>query len=457
MECFKFANNIQATAKTLRLCFEEKQQVGEDLSAIEESECFSSSSKTSLRKLLPKTASINKDCTNKLPPKDKTTRLYKCLECCEAFKSFKLLCRHEQEHKALYSLSNIHICQFCHLCFAQENALNYHLNEQHADSTYNCVLCCNKNAFQGKGFLMQHIKKQHQHEFLQYYCAECVEMEILANVKELEAHFSQKHLQIELNNQVTSKDVEEQQNNDEDYMDLEMHEEFLDEFLLAHTNENSFQFSECWDALDLHLPDMLQSAQTPTAENAVSSQQAGRTKAFLCTHCPNQFEQPQKLLQHLAEIHDLAVLVCKTCQQSFKTAKGLKEHRMEMYCKDTIKITAAKIPCPNCEKSFKSTVQLKQHLRTIHTQLKRHICQLCDRLFSTLDHLKKHVLSQHQNERKYICEQHGCGKGFSQLCHLKEHALTHGSSKSLQCSECTENFWHKVDLKNHWRKMHKGN
>ncbi|XP_023305084.2 PR domain zinc finger protein 4-like [Lucilia cuprina] len=392
--------------------------------------------------ILPKTCS-SKEIVNKnietLVIENKT-RLYKCLRCAESFKSFKQLKQHEVEFCENNILKDLQICVYCHKCFSKEISLSDHITQKHPQQEFLCCLCQDK-CFAAKGYLARHIKKVHDHEILQYFCGECPELMCLSTPQELQEHFLCKHPC-----QSSSNAMEHQTQatlNDDD-MDLEMHEEFLDEFLLAHTNENAFQFSECWEALDLHLPDMLQTTTTSNLNNVSEF-----TEAFGCPKCFEQFKNPQPLLKHLAEFHNLPVLICRKCQKCFPSFKDFKRHKLQTCLNTTLPLN---VECPYCRKTFNNSANLKQHIRIVHSQLKRHICQLCDKQFSTLDHLKKHVLSQHQNERKHLCAV--CDKRFTQLGHLKQHLAIHTTGKTLKCSECSLKFWRKIDLERHRQKNH---
>ncbi|XP_013105184.1 zinc finger protein 135 isoform X2 [Stomoxys calcitrans] len=366
------------------------------------------------------------------------SRLYKCLECAESFKSFKHLRQHEFGFCNIFNINGVFACKYCHLCFKAATSLANHESSQHPEQQFLCCLCEDK-LFTSKGYLTRHIQKTHNHSFLQYFCGECDEAMIMTTKNDVKKHFESSHTGQKCSNEAPAHALE---NEDEGDMDLEMHEEFLDEFLLAHSNENSFQFSECWEALDLHLTDMLH-AQTTHSHNGET-----HTQAFQCPKCFEPFQNPQPLLQHLAESHNISVFLCQICQQTFPTSNDFKLHKRSICSKST---SATCVNCPFCGKAFSSTLKLKQHLRIVHTQNKKHICQLCDKQFSTLDHLKKHVLSQHQNERKHIC--HICSKSFSQSCHLKQHLAIHTIGKTIKCTECPERFWRNIDLYRH-RKQH---
>ncbi|XP_065359189.1 oocyte zinc finger protein XlCOF7.1-like [Calliphora vicina] len=457
-KCYEFVQQIKESEnklnrgkeiKTEHDYFETTRNVEENETATEKvtvncerlnnyatTEMFKSNFK--FKPILPKAESneIVKQLDKSLSPK---TRLYKCLMCAESFKSFKHLNEHEQEFCKNKFVKDFHICKYCHKCFAKELSLSAHVSLKHSKGEFMCCLCQDK-AYAGKGYLARHIEKVHLHESLHYFCGECEELVCMSMLEELREHLLCKHASETANSAV--EDPTQAALNDED-MDLEMHEEFLDEFLLAHTNENSFQFSECWEALDLHLPDMLQ-ASAANLHNVPEFKEA-----FACPKCFEQFKNPQPLLKHLADVHNLPVLICRVCSKCFTSFQDFKRHKLQK-CLQNSSLHPLLLECPYCSKSFKNAINLKQHLRIVHCQLKRHICQLCDKQFSTLDHLKKHVLSQHQNERKHVCTV--CDKSFTQLGHLKQHLAIHTTGKTFQCSVCKLKFWRKIDLERHRHK-----
>lgn len=445
-EYYIFIQEVRNTAHHLVETVERNEQIGNGLETIISLKEHKTSPKscTSFRPILPKLFSeIPKNkCLS--PPSVPFSRFYKCLECGEAFKSHKNLREHESE-QCIRNISGVFVCKFCHLCFKDDNKLSNHQKLHHSEQKCVCHLC--KKVFNSKGYLSRHINKIHQHTFLPFFCGECNDtMSSFSSQDEIQKHFDN----VEHISETTKDNVPAEVNgnpesiNDED-MDLEMHEEFLDEFLLAHTNENSFQFSECWDALDLHFNEMYGNTSFQNNEE--------HCEAFPCPKCFLQFSKPQPLLKHLAELHNVAVLICRNCGQASPSLKDFKLHQSnKCVAKDDANV---KISCPyNCNKTFTSTLNLKQHLRIVHTQNRKDICQLCDKQFSTLDHLKKHVLSQHQNERKHIC--HICSKSFTQMCHLNQHMTIHTSGKPFKCTECLEKFWRRIDMERHRKKHHLG-
>uniref|UniRef100_A0A0A1X1N4 Zinc finger protein 26 n=1 Tax=Zeugodacus cucurbitae TaxID=28588 RepID=A0A0A1X1N4_ZEUCU len=407
--------------------------------------------------------------------KSHSKRVYKCGECPDKFASFRQLKSHENLHISQSDLE-ISICTYCCSLYANAETLEKHISENHMDGRYVCVPCT--KVYKSRGQLLKHVLSNiHNASALLYYCSLCprsgkLPTEYISRTT-LQRHFQETHLLMPVSQ-------------DEDDVEIEMNEEFLDEFLLSNVNENSFNFSECWDALDLNLPDMLHMTNTDenctdTKDNAPLNTQLG----FKCPKCFEGFLNQKTLLQHIAHKHELPVLICNKCDASFKDYTQLIHHKrihhVQFGCerKVTGKLLKCEIcdkifrsnaalnyhvkthlrifldaphECPFCKKPFYTDINLKQHIRVVHSQIKRHTCELCDKPFATLDHLKKHVLSQHQNERKHIC--HICAKSFTQLCHLKQHLAIHTTGKSHQCLKCEDKFWRKIDVQRHMLKKH---
>lgn len=412
-----------------------------------------------LRPLLPKQTEIQGQSDLQLKPEIAPhQRAYKCFECPQNFASFRQLKNHEVTH----DLEKINVCKFCCSLFANAEALEKHSSEMHEDLNYWCPTCSKQ--YKNRGHLLNHISKVHHRNGLIYYCCLCPQQALPTQYESklaLQQHFQAVHLLLSSN-----QDYEDENHK------IEMNEEFLDEFLLNGATENSFQFSECWDALDLHLPDVLH-LNNHIDENITAAAKAGA--AYKCPKCCDHFLNQKMLTTHLAAIHSLSVLICNKCEASFQQWEELWKHKANHRISDTFQTNenlckicdksfkssaalnyhikthsvAESKPhsCPYCGKEFLAFINLKQHLRIVHSLIKKHICLLCDKQFATLDHLKKHVLSQHQNERKHTC--HVCAKNFTQLCHLKQHLAIHTSGKTLHCNICNSSFWRKVDLMRH--------
>lgn len=434
------------------------------------------------RSILPKKQKIVED--NAMPSiqilntaklKNHSKRVYKCGECSDKFASFRQLKAHENIH-ITQSDVGISICIYCCSLYANAETLEKHISECHIDGRYLCVPCA--KLYKSRGQLLKHVLSNiHNANALLYYCSLCPRSEKVpsefVSLTSLQRHYQETHLLMP-------------ENQDEDEVEIEMNEEFLDEFLLSNVNENSFHFSECWDALDLNLPDMLH--LTNTDVNCTDTKDHGILNSqfnFKCPKCFEGFLNQKTLLQHIAHKHELPVLICNKCDASFKDYTQLIHHKrihhvqfsierkvdgkllkceicdkifrsnaaLNYHVKTHLRIFLdAPHECPYCRKAFYTDTNLKQHIRVIHSQIKRHTCELCDKPFATLDHLKKHVLSQHQNERKHVC--HICAKSFTQLCHLKQHLAIHTTGKTQQCLKCEEKFWRKIDVQRHMIKKH---
>ncbi|XP_037945056.1 telomere zinc finger-associated protein-like [Teleopsis dalmanni] len=446
-ECLKiFASDICALSKADKICkkcFCQLQNSYLFVKQIESSRQFLDQQKEAVniieqknaiqspkqRSLLPKEeVSTTKRVSSKENLK-KDRRVYRCTECPEVFYSFRQCTAHQKLHEKVMETTLTNICAFCCSLYASSEQLAKHQIECHSEGSYNCVQCPFKH-YKNKGHLLKHISSKHQQNSLLYYCTLCNKTEESSNFvyflsrHMLEQHFYDNHL---------SNDVE-----------MDMNEEFLDEFLLTNSEGNDLHFSECWDALDLNLPDMMLQMQA-NDKNVITH------AAFQCPKCYLSCTTQNELLQHLAHKHQLETLICNKCEASYNNLNEYRTHKSECQQNNASKsFTSHK--CPYCEKRFMARNNFKQHLRIVHTNFKRHVCQLCDKQFATLDHLRKHVLSQHQNERKHIC--HVCAKSFTQLCHLKQHLTIHTVGKTIKCSLCEVTFWKKIDLQRHIVKKH---
>ncbi|XP_067646445.1 zinc finger protein 502-like [Eurosta solidaginis] len=435
-----------------------------------------------LRKILPK----EKQTIQSTPPanlkyitsKRSKKRLYKCAECAEMFVSFRQLKIHESLHTS-QSDDVINVCVYCCSLYANSETLEKHVKNCHENGRYICMPCT--KSYKNRGQLLKHLQSNiHNANTLLYYCSLCPRsgksyVEFTSRAA-LQMHFQEKHLLMPVSQ-------------DEDDVEIEMDEEFLDEFLLNNNvNENSFNFSECWDAFDLNLPDMLRLTNTNNGEATSNVDKCNTSQEnetlFKCPICNEGCTSQKLLLRHFAHNHGLATLICNKCDCGFTNDTQLIRHKIthrgqldasqntkrNLQCEICDKILKSNASlnyhvrthlrsfmqapheCPYCQKHFHSDTNIKKHILTVHSHIKRHICELCDKPFATLDHLKKHVLSQHQNERKHIC--HVCNKSFTQLCHLKQHLAIHMTGKPYQCPQCEGKFWRKIDLRHHMLKRH---
>ncbi|KAF2880748.1 hypothetical protein ILUMI_25420 [Ignelater luminosus] len=133
---------------------------------------------------------------------------------------------------------------------------------------------------------------------------------------------------------------------------------------------------------------------------------------------------------------------CKLCKRSFRSRYGLSYHLKRH---QGISHTC---PFENCRKRFTNKQSLKKH-RSIHSNERKHLCNICGKTFNLIDSLNYH-LKAHSGGRMHLCAQ--CGKSFKQACHLKVHMWKHTGIKPYLCSSCGREYTTGDQLKRHHRK-----
>lgn len=73
--------------------------------------------------------------------------------------------------------------------------------------------------------------------------------------------------------------------------------------------------------------------------------------------------------------------------------------------------------CPECKKSFDPRY-IKLHIKTVHTGVRKHVCQICGAAFKIAGSLRDHLHS-HYGTRPYNCNL--CTTGYYHRAYLKKH------------------------------------
>ena len=104
--------------------------------------------------------------------------------------------------------------------------------------------------------------------------------------------------------------------------------------------------------------------------------------------CEQQFKSAGNLKQHRAHAHDIGMRwhSCDVCEQQFKQAGNLKQHRAHAH-----DIGVQWHSCDVCEQQFKQARNLKEHRANVHNvDVQWHSCGLCEQQFKQGGALKKH-------------------------------------------------------------------
>ncbi|KAF5271308.1 hypothetical protein FQA39_LY08106 [Lamprigera yunnana] len=118
---------------------------------------------------------------------------------------------------------------------------------------------------------------------------------------------------------------------------------------------------------------------------------------------------------------------------------------------DSITDPEGEFACPSCNKLFKKISLLEKHADK-HEGLKIHSCNACEKKFSRGTHLKRHLLC-HLAEKLYPCDI--CSKRFNRRDHLMQHMKLHVKSQGFDCEVCKKSFSKDLHLIRHMASKHK--
>ena len=115
---------------------------------------------------------------------------------------------------------------------------------------------------------------------------------------------------------------------------------------------------------------------------------------------------------------------------------------------------AKKFECKFCPKSFYVMWRLKNHIKFQHEQKKDIPCEnpMCDKLFSTNRHMKNHMV--YHAPPQHICGYPECKSAFYAADKLISHYKFHNNQKDHKCHLCDKSYFHKTNLKKHFRQSH---
>jgi len=145
-------------------------------------------------------------------------------------------------------------------------------------------------------------------------------------------------------------------------------------------------------------------------------------------------------------------LLCDICKKTFKWPSSLNRHQTEgKRCNKQ----STRYKCNVCNKTFEYTSSLKRHQNAEHKGIKRK-CVHCKETFKHSYQLVNHMREDHV-EILPQCEI--CGKHFLSESEVKRHKRdAHNQPDEIPyCSQCSVQFKHADNLRNHMKFQHSGN
>ena len=252
--------------------------------------------------------------------------------------------------------------------------------------TFKCNYC-EKEPFELKKFLNDHLAMKHNLEFPCYKCNEAFE-----------------------------------------------HQRLLAEHLSIH---NGFQkVFPCEKCKEVFLDGM-------SLENHMKNRHIQVNEGFKCKFCERSFDYKDSLKKHLDRLHNRKF--CNKCCDDFADRESLTKH-LSTFCNKG-KREGKVYPCTKCDKILNSKRVLKKHEKLIHTVgiKKKHRCDQCQKTFATEKGLESHHATCGTLIKCLLC-----GKIFQELRNLKIHIkVVHEKQEKHKCNECEKSFVTKKELKIH--------
>ncbi|KAL3864372.1 hypothetical protein ACJMK2_006062 [Sinanodonta woodiana] len=346
-----------------------------------------------------------------------------CPNCGKEYKSKRALRRH---------IANIHElkrwqCDMCGKCFTSKESLYHHKRGIHGnEKPYKCSEC---NA----SFNFNHSLKLHllKHSGTRpYACNLCGKTYLTSN--HLKIHMQALHGE---RKGFFCKDCGKQFS----YLtSLRMHE-------MAHGDRRPFQCGVCnkgfvnSQAMKYHMESKHASGEAYKCDVCFKSyktkflMKAHRRRhtedgtRYMCDICGRQFMYKSTLDVHTAVHNEEKSFTCNECGKSFKTYATLYSHKY-------VHKTETPYTCSACGKSFKTKERCKAHERR-HSGTKPYKCLTCDRCFPDKGGLSKHQRSVHTEVKKFVCDM--CGKACSRADNLRVHMKIHSKSGSENVTNST--------------------
>ena len=172
----------------------------------------------------------------------------------------------------------------------------------------------------------------------------------------------------------------------------------------------------------------------PSSSNLISpSIVNNRKKKYKCKICDTSFNMREKLMRHIAAIHEGQKLFnCSICDTNFYSKQNMNQHISSVH------EGQKPFRCSICDASFTHGGSLKTHISSIH-EGQKFKCSNCDASFTQSASLKTHIATVHEGQKPFKCSI--CDASFIRNARLKVHIGTvHEGKKPIKCSICDASF-----------------
>ena len=146
-----------------------------------------------------------------------------------------------------------------------------------------------------------------------------------------------------------------------------------------------------------------------------------------CDHCTMHCLTKQDLTRHLADKHEIGVVLYRCCEPGC-THKSKRKGNLKRHVKNRHGIPDVFV-CDHvdeddveCTKVCKTKADLEDHTRVFHKMGPWLHCDECDYRTRARGNLRQHKANMHDiNVTWYGCDRPGCSMKFKYLSHMKAH------------------------------------
>ncbi|XP_065365664.1 zinc finger protein Xfin-like [Calliphora vicina] len=138
------------------------------------------------------------------------------------------------------------------------------------------------------------------------------------------------------------------------------------------------------------------------------------------------------------------LLKCNSCEQSYKTKKGLRQHKFRIHYKNCHKQLPLK--CGQCNRGFNTRRGIRIHLKT-HDEKNLLQCPVCSSKHQK-HYFINHVLT-HESDSCFPCQV--CGKVYSSHDERLKHWETHAADQPFVCQFCNRRYKQQQYLTHHMK------